>query len=112
MSDHIGDDNKKVEPQPVTGDPHSYAVVSADYSSPFLLGVYPELENAVKAQCGSPEKWHIFERLYTTPSSAGTVSVEELVEGLRRNTRDWSNTDEVDAYHDALDDVLTTLAGR
>lgn len=35
-----------------------------------------------------------------------------LVEKLRRDPRDWSNTDEVDAYNDALDDVLTVLASR
>lgn len=43
-------------------DPHRFAVLSADFSRPFLLGAYPTIENAVQAQCGSPDKWPIYER--------------------------------------------------
>jgi hypothetical protein len=42
-------------------DIHRFAVVSADFSKPFLLGAYPTLDRAVMAQCGSPEKWPIYE---------------------------------------------------
>lgn len=52
-------------------DQHRFAVVSADYSRPFLVGAYPKLENALKAQCGSPEKWHIFERCAIEAPSEG-----------------------------------------
>jgi len=71
-----------VSPPPVPGvkvanDPHRFAVVSADYARPFLLGAYPALENAIKAQCGSPEKWHIFERLSALNSQARDLVLEE-----------------------------------
>lgn len=48
-------------------DPHRFAVVSSDYFRPFLLGIYPAIENAVLAQCGSPDKWHIYERYAASP---------------------------------------------
>ena len=39
---------------------HRFAVVSADYSRPFLLGAYDTLEAAILAQGGKSDKWHIF----------------------------------------------------
>lgn len=44
-------------------DEHRYAVVSANFVRPFLLGAYATLEAAQLAQCGSPEKWLIYERV-------------------------------------------------
>lgn len=59
-----------------TYDPHRYAVTSSDYSRPFLLGAYPTLEGALKAQNGKPDLWEIFIKLDTQsppkPSSEPT----------------------------------------
>lgn len=64
----------------VENDPHRFVVVSADYSRPFLAGAYPKLENALKAQCGSPEKWHIFER-YAIEAPAGEGEAVAMMVG-------------------------------
>lgn len=68
-------------------DLHRFVVVSAEYCRPFLLGAYPTLDNAITAQCGSPEKWHIFER-HPAPDLAAEVKklrkqVETFKEGWR-----------------------------
>jgi hypothetical protein len=49
--------------QEIEADPHRFAVVSSDFSRPFLLGAYETMNSAEKAQCGSPEKWFIYERV-------------------------------------------------
>ncbi|WP_438852746.1 hypothetical protein [Brevundimonas nasdae] len=49
-------------------DIHRFAVVSSDYSRPFMAGAYETLEAAIRAQCMSPEKWPIYERVRPAPS--------------------------------------------
>lgn len=63
---------------------HQFAVASTDYSRPYLLGCYQTLEAALKAQGGKPEKWDIFVRLATTPSTAPVVRGLTLVGWLFR----------------------------
>lgn len=75
--------------EPVADDPHRFAVVSADYCRPFLLGAYPTLNNAIKAQCGSPEKWHIFQR-HPAPVPAVPDDVAQTVADLRHKADDYS----------------------
>lgn len=49
---------------------------------------------------------------YVRSDLCASAGYTALVEELRRDPRDWNNTDEADAYNDALDDVLTVLASR
>jgi len=49
-----------------------FAVVSSDFSRPFLLGAYETLAAAEKAQCDNPERWPIYERM-PARSAASTV---------------------------------------
>jgi hypothetical protein len=46
---------------------HRYAVVSSDYTRPFLLGAYPTMERAIKACGGRRDLWDIFEMLPKPP---------------------------------------------
>ena len=49
---------------------HQYAVVSSNYSRPFLVGAYPTLDAALLAQDGEPDRWHIYRRLPAAPDAA------------------------------------------
>ncbi len=83
-----------VAQEPVANDPHRFAVVHSDYSRPFLLGAYPTLGNAVKAQCGSPEKWHIFERHLAHPATPAPVEAGLIRDAARYR---WLRERDVDA---------------
>lgn len=37
------------------------------------------------------------------------MTLRDTINGMRRNPRDWSNSDEADAYNSALDDVLAAM---
>jgi hypothetical protein len=65
QSDRPQEPTPPAEPR---NDPHRYAVVSADFTRPFLLGAYQTLAAATLAQCGSPAKWPIYERVTTPPA--------------------------------------------
>lgn len=58
-------------------DPHRFAVVSANFVRPFLLGAYGTMGAAQKAQCGSPDKWLIYERAVPYAERAEAVTDAE-----------------------------------
>ena len=55
---------------------HQYAVVSSNYSRPFLVGAYPTLDAALLAQDGEPDRWHIYRRLPAAPDAAASEAGE------------------------------------
>ncbi|MGN6146289.1 MAG: hypothetical protein ACTHOP_22170 [Mesorhizobium sp.] len=57
--------------QPVWRDDHRFAVVSSDFSRPYLLGAYATIEAATKAQCGNPDQWPVYERIPAAPQPKG-----------------------------------------
>lgn len=52
-------------------DDHHFAVVSANFARPFLLGAYATMEAATLAQCGQPDRWLIYERAPAAPTATG-----------------------------------------